>query len=1079
MSEFFPKLPPLQEAPKSEDEVRAYWERCAVFQSSVEDRPAEKTFVFYEGPPTANGKPGAHHVPARLFKDVFCRYRTMRGHRVVRKAGWDTHGLPVEIEVEKELGLVLKQDIERFGVEEFNRVCRESVFRYKQEWEDFTRLMGYWVDLDDPYVTYENDYIESVWAILKKFWEANLIYRGHKVVPYCPRCGTTLSSHEMGLGYRDVTETSVYVKFALEDEEDAYVLAWTTTPWTLPGNVALAVGENVPYIKVAQERNGKTEHYYLSRSLIHILEGPYEEEASLSASELARRRYQPLFDFLDLRSITGKDAYYITPADFVTTEDGTGVVHTAVMYGEVDYVLGDKIGLPKLHTVDEQGNFTESVGPFAGRNVKDAEPDIIEYLRDHGLLYKPESITHSYPFCWRCSTPLLYYARASWYIRTTSFKEKLLEVNRSVHWIPPEVGTGRFGDWLENNVDWALSRDRYWGTPLPIWVCQGCEESVCIGSVEELRERGKGVPSELDLHKPAVDEVVVTCTECGGDMRRAPEVIDVWFDSGSMPYAQYHYPFENQELFENQFPADFICEGIDQSRGWFYSLMAISAFVSGRSSYKRVLVTGLIQDKDGQKMSKSRGNAVDPIDILEREGADALRWNLTHASPPWSNTRFDREGVTESIRKMLGTLANVYGFFALYANLDGFRPSRKAGESADPMDEVVGDSMTLLDRWIVASYDTMVTDVTRHYEAFDPTRAVRRVQEFVMEDLSNWYIRLNRRRYWKEGAPEDKRAAYETLYRVIFGIVRLTAPVIPFLSDRIYLGLQGMEPSTAKGSEVSVHSATFPEPEFGPVDDGLLQKMHRVRQIVTLGRALRNQAGVRVRQPLSQLAVHMKGGDLTSLLEDERFRGLIEEELNVREVAWLEDVDSVVKRTLAPRFKVLGPRLGKRMKAAADALKNVDTGEVQKLSSGEPIELDLAGESVQIRPEEVDIKVQGPEGAAAGSEGPYTGVLALELSPELEAEGLAREVVNRLQNLRKSINLEVMDRIELIYRADPKLDSALRAHREHVMTEVLAVRFDAAEGEPDWQRQADLEIDGEAVTFWIRRHEPVTEDIEN
>jgi isoleucyl-tRNA synthetase len=1081
MAPFYPKPPSLQDAPGAEDRVRAYWERHRIFPRSVEERSPERTFVFYEGPPTANGRPGAHHVIARLCKDIVCRYKTMTGHRVVRKAGWDTHGLPVEIEVEKELGLSRKQDIESYGVERFNRVCRESVFRYKKEWEDFTRRMGYWLDLDHPYVTYENEYIESVWWLVRGMWDKDLLYRGHKVVPYCPRCGTTLSSHELGLGYRDVTETSVYVKFPLAEEENTYVLAWTTTPWTLPGNVALAVGDSISYVKVKQERDGRAEHYILARELLHVLEGPCEVVAELKAKDLAGRSYLPLFDFLDLGAATGRRAYYLTTADFVTTLEGTGVVHTAVMYGEDDYALGDAIGLPKIHTVDEQGRFTEDVEPFAGRFVKDVEKEIVEYLRDRGLLYRTEETTHSYPFCWRCDTPLLYYARSSWYVRTTAFKEKLLEVNRSVNWFPPEVGTGRYGDWLANNVDWALSRDRYWGTPLPIWICGECGASHCVGSVHELRERGVDVPEDLDLHKPAVDGVHLECESCGGRMTRVPEVIDVWFDSGAMPYAQYHYPFENRELFESQFPADFISEGIDQSRGWFYSLMAIATLTSSTSSYRNVLVTGLLQDREGQKMSKSRGNAVDPLEIFEGEGADALRWYLSQSSPPWQNTRFDRAGVAESVRKMMGTLVNVYGFFSLYANLDGYRPdSVQEVEGRDP--DSSGPDATLLDRWLLESYRLLVVRFREAMESFELSRAARALQSFVVEDLSNWYVRLSRRRFWKEGRESEKRVAYQTLYRVLDGAVRVAAPFIPFLSERLFLALRGATPEEGGEGGESVHLnlvpgvGTGPEAEdLGrPADENLLRRMDDVRSLVGLGRALRNREGLRVRQPLLRFRIHHPDEAVGELVQNEELAGLIRSELNVRAVEWVDDVDAAVRRTARPRFDLMGPKHGKAMKQVADALGGLDTASVARLAEGAPVSVSAGGGTIEVLPEEVEIRVEGPGGWAAGTEGKYLGLLDLTVTPELEEEGAARELVNRIQNLRKALDLEVTDRIDVHYRAEgTRVARALRNHREHIMSEVLAVRLEPAERDPDWEKRADFDLGGEKVTVWLRKHEPV------
>src|SRR6266850_2236464 len=826
--------------PASEGKVLELWKEIRAFEEGLKRREGAPPYIFYEGPPTANGLPGVHHVISRTVKDVVCRYKAMRGHYVPRKGGWDTHGLPVEIEVERELKISGKDQIEKFGIAEFNARCRQSVLRYENEWRRNTERIGFWLDMDHPYVTFSNEYIETVWWLLKQIWDKGLLYQGHKIVPYCPRCGTPLSSHEVSQGYEDVTEPSVTVKFELVDEPGSFVLAWTTTPWTLPGNVALAVGADVDYVRVRQTVGGKEERYYIARDRVSQLEGEYAVERELKGRELVGKRYRPLFDFINLERVTGKKAYYIADADFVTTEDGTGVVHTAVMYGEDDYVLGQRLDLPQHHMVDPQGRFTAEVTPWAGKFVKDAEPEIRKWLKSHGALYREEMTTHSYPFCWRCDTPLLYYAWKTWYIATTRYRDQLLAAHKTVEWHPEDIGASRFGNWLESNVDWALSRNRYWGTPLNLWRCEACGADRCVGSVAELRQ-GKGLPEPLDLHRPFVDQVVFTCEKCGGQQRRVPEVIDVWFDSGSMPYAQWHYPFENEKEFERSFPADFVSEGMDQTRGWFYTLMAIAVAVSGRAPYRHVLPIELILDKQGKKMSKTRGNTVDPNAILDQRGADALRFYLISVSPPWMPTRFDPEGVTEVTKKLLGTLRNVAQFFALYANIDSYDPAKK--EPSTP---------TLLDRWILSRLHTLTASCRAALDEYDLTRGARLIQEFVLEELSNWYVRRSRRRFWKSGDPADKRAAYDALWECLRAVSRLLAPYVPFLSEELH---QHLVLPASPGEPRSIHWCDYPEADRAKIDEGLERSMELALRVVNMARAARSASSLRVRQPLRRLAI--------------------------------------------------------------------------------------------------------------------------------------------------------------------------------------------------------------------------------
>ncbi|HEU4765081.1 MAG TPA: isoleucine--tRNA ligase [Candidatus Eisenbacteria bacterium] len=1035
---------------ESEGRVLALWKEIRAFEDGLKRREGQPPFIFYEGPPTANGLPGVHHVISRTLKDIVCRYQSMTGHYVPRKGGWDTHGLPVEIEVERELKISGKEQIETFGIAEFNARCRASVLRYEAEWRRNTERIGYWLDMDHPYVTFHNEYIESVWWLLQQIWDANLLYQGHKIVPYCPRCGTPLSSHEVAQGFDDVTEPSVTVKFALVDEPDTYVLAWTTTPWTLPGNVALAVNPDIAYVLVRQERDGRAERYYLAESRLEQLEGAYAVERRLRGHELQGKRYRPLFDFIDLAKLTGKDAYYVAEAPFVTTEDGTGVVHTAVMYGEDDYQLGLKLELPQHHTVDPQGRFTAEVTPWAGRFVKDAEAEIRAWLSSRGLLYREEMTTHAYPFCWRCDSPLLYYAWKTWYIATTRLREKMLEAHRTVAWHPEEIGKNRFGNWIENNVDWALSRNRFWGTPLPIWRCEGCGSDRCVGSVAELRQ-GKGLPEPLDLHRPYVDHVTFACSGCGGVMRRVPEVIDVWFDSGSMPFAQWHYPFENKEAFRVSYPADFISEGVDQTRGWFYTLLAISVAVTGKAPYRHVLVNELVLDKLGKKMSKSRGNAVDPNEVLELRGADALRFYLIANSQPWSSTRFDVEGVTETAKKLLGTLRNTAQFFVLYANIDGFDPSEK-----EPV------SPSAMDRWILSRLQATILACRASLDGYELTRGARAIQEFVVEELSNWYVRRSRRRFWKSGDPADKRAAYETLFTCLETVSRLLAPYAPFITEELHQHLvRPADPEAPK----SVHWTDYPVADAALVDETLERAMSLAERVVVLGRAARNLASLRVRQPLRRIAVAgLAEGEQRALLS---LADVIQEELNVKELAFAKDRSELLTTAVKPNFPVLGKKAGPAMKSLAAAIQAAPIDTARRALSAEGWEIEAEGQVFRLTAEDVQVQESPRAPWAAQSEGSLTVAVDTTLDDALRDEGLVRELAHRVQALRKSAEFEVTDRIRLYGELSPGLKRAFERHEETFKDEVLAVEL--VPGAAGGEAAESWTFDGEQARVGIER----------
>ncbi len=924
----FKQVPSKVDFPALDEEVLAFWRDHRIFEESLRRRTGAPRFVFYEGPPTANGLPGFHHVLARAYKDLYCRYKTMRGFLVERKAGWDTHGLPVEIEVEKALGISGKQDIERYGVERFNQRCRESVFEYIDEWRKSTDRIGFWIDLENAYVTYSSSYIETVWWILRQIWDRELLYQGYKVLPYCPRCATPLSSHEVSLGYEDdIPDPSVYVKFELEDEPGTYLLAWTTTPWTLPGNVALAVGPQIAYVKVRQGE----ERYILARQRLPVLQGPYDLLEQIPASGLVGKRYRPLYPYLP----PDKPAFFVVDAEFVSLDDGTGIVHTAAAYGEDDLELCLAKDIPVRHTVDLRGRFLPEVELVAGKFVKDADPIIIADLKRRGLLYKAETIRHTYPFCWRCQTPLLYYALTAWFIRTTAVKSQLIQNNEQINWVPEHLKRGRMGNWLETLVDWSLSRTRYWGTPLPIWICEGCDARRCVGSVAEL-----GLTLKDDLHRPAIDRVTLKCDACSGVMRRVPEVIDAWFDSGAMPMAQYHYPFENEQVFREHFPADFIAEAVDQTRGWFFSLLAISTLLFDQAPYRNVVVPSHVVDKHGKKMSKSLGNVIDPGELLSRFGADAVRWYFFVSVTLGTEYRASPEAMQEVVRKFLLTLWNTYSFFTTYAVVDGFDPGRPP---------VPVPARGVLDRWILALLQETLDECERHLETYDATAAARALERFV-DELSTWYIRRSRRRFWKSADDQDKLGAYQTLYEVLVTLARVLAPFIPFVSESIYRNLAG---GRATGP-ASVHLCDYPRSDPALVDPALLEEMARARRVVEAGHAAREGAGVKVRQPLRSAV--LAGAPFAPEMET-----VVRDELNLKGVTYTT-----------------------------------------------------------------------PDGAP-----PVT--LDTTITPELKREGLSRDLVRKIQEMRRQAGLQVDDRIVLWYEGDGELAAALQAWAPYVQAETLAV----------------------------------------
>jgi len=999
---------------ETEKKITQFWKEVDILNESIKAREGKTPFVFYEGPPTANGNPGIHHVMARTLKDSVCRYKTMSGYQVKRKAGWDTHGLPVEIEVEKQLNLSSKQEIEAYGIKEFNEKCRESVFTYEKQWREMTERMAYLIDLDNPYITLDNNYIESEWHILDRFFKEGLIYEGHKILPYCSRCGTGLASHEVAQGYKEVKTDTVIVAFKRKDM-DEYFLVWTTTPWTLPSNVALTVNPNETYLKVLAQGNV----FYVEKNLSKKVVGEdFEVLEELKGKDLEYMEYEQLMPFVK----ADKKAFFVTCGDYVTTEDGTGIVHTAPAFGEDDYNLGRAYDLPVLQPVDETGQFVET--PWKGMFVMDANLDIIKWLKAEGKLFKKEKMEHNYPHCWRCGTPLLYYAKPSWYIEMTKLKDDLVRSNNEVNWFPGYVGEKRFGNWLENVNDWALSRSRYWGTPLNIWRCE-CGKLDTIGSRQELVERAvEDIDISIELHRPYVDDVHIKCEKCGGTMTRVPDVIDCWFDSGAMPYAQHHYPFENAENFDSElFPADFICEGIDQTRGWFYSLLAISVFMKGRAPYKNVLVNDLILDKEGKKMSKSRGNTVNPFELFDEYGADALRWYLMYVSPAWQPTKFDLDGLREVQSKFFGTFKNVYNFFTLYANTDNI----------DARDFFVEYSeRPEIDRWILSRFNSLKKEVEAEWEVFDLTKVVRKVQDFINEDFSNWYIRRSRRRFWETELNEDKKAVYNTTYEILVELAQLIAPIAPYTSEEAFKNLTG---------ELSVHTSYYPRGKEELIDAKLEEKMEIARGLVTLGRASRESVRIKVRQPIQKVLID---GKYESVIGD--LVALISEELNVKEVVFEKDLSSFMNFSLKPNFKVVGSVLGNKVKTFTGVLAGLDASlVVPKLEAGESVEVELDGEKFSFAKDHVLTTISAKEGFNVAMENNLFVILDTNLTQELIDEGYAREFISKVQQMRKSNGYDMLDKIKIFYNAGEEITKAVGVHSDYIMSETLAEAIEVAE----------------------------------
>lgn len=996
----------------AESKVSKYWKDINILEKTLEKGQNDPSFVFFEGPPTANGNPGIHHVIARTLKDSVCRYKTMNGYQVKRKAGWDTHGLPVEIQVEKELGLEDKQAIENYGIDKFNEKCRASVFTYEKQWREMTERMAYEIDLDNPYITLDNNYIETVWWILDKFNKEGYVYEGHKILPYCPRCGTGLASHEVAQGYKERKDNTVIAKFKRVGK-DEYFLAWTTTPWTLPSNVALTVGPEVDYIKAKLN----DEVYYVAKALANkVLGEGYEVIEEMKGKDLENIKYEQLMPFVE----TSENAFFVTLGDYVTTEDGTGIVHTAPAFGEDDYNLGRKYNLPVLQPVDESGKFIAT--PWEGKFVMEdgVDVEIIKWLHSENKLFSKEKVAHNYPHCWRCQTPLLYYAKPSWYIEMTKLKDQLIANNKTVEWYPKFVGEGRFGNWLENLNDWAISRSRYWGTPLNIWKCE-CGNKTSVGSRKELAEKAieKVDPETVELHRPYVDDIHLKCDCCGKSMTRVTEVIDCWFDSGSMPFAQHHYPFENKEKFEELFPADYICEGIDQTRGWFYSLLAISTFVMGKAPYKKVLVNDLVLDKEGKKMSKSRGNTVNPFELFDKYGADALRWYLLYVSPPWTPTRFDVDGLKEVQSKFLGTIKNVYNFFTLYANTD----------NVNPKDFFVDyNSRPELDRWILSKFNNLKKEVEENLEIFELNKTVRTIQDFINEDLSNWYIRRSRRRFWATELTEDKKSVYNTTYEILTELCKLIAPFTPYISEEIYRNLT---------EEVSVHLSTYPKANLELIDTELEEKMDLVKNLVALGRASRETAKIKVRQPIQKVLVDGRFEDVIGDMIE-----LIKEELNVKEVLFTKDLGEYMNFSLKPNFKVLGPVLGANMKLFAGELNKLNPNEVApRLENGETLSCEIAGENFEFNKDHVLINISAKEGFNVSMENNLFVILDTTLNKQLIEEGFAREFISKIQQIRKSSNFDVLDNIDIEFNSDDEVANAIESFKDYIKSETLALNI--------------------------------------
>lgn len=1037
-----------------EKEIEKFWRDNDIFKKSMENRKEGETYTFYDGPPTANGKPHIGHVLTRVIKDMIPRYQTMKGKMVPRKAGWDTHGLPVELEVEKLLGLDGKEQIEEYGLDPFIKKCKESVWKYKGMWEDFSETVGFWADMDNPYVTYDDNFIESEWWALKQIWDKKLLYKGFKIVPYCPRCGTPLSSHEVAQGYKDVKERSAIARFKVKDE-DAYILAWTTTPWTLPSNVALCVNPNETYVKV---KAGDGYTYYMAEALLDSVLGKladeengvkaYEILETYKGSDLENKEYEPLFDFAkDIIAKQHKKAYYVTCDTYVTMGDGTGVVHIAPAFGEDDAQVGRKYDLPFVQLVNGKGEMTEET-PYAGVFCKKADPMVLKDLEEKGLLFDAPKFEHSYPHCWRCDTPLIYYARESWFIKMTAVKDDLVRNNNTVNWIPESIGKGRFGDWLENIQDWGISRNRYWGTPLNVWECE-CGHQECIGSRAELAEKsGNPDAAQVELHRPYIDAVTIKCPDCGKEMHRVPEVIDCWFDSGAMPFAQHHYPFENKEVFEQQFPAKFISEAVDQTRGWFYSLMAESTLLFNKAPYENVIVLGHVQDENGQKMSKSKGNAVDPFEALEQYGADAIRWYFYINSAPWLPNRFHGKAVQEGQRKFMSTLWNTYAFYVLYAEIDQFDATKYTLDY---------EKLPVMDKWLLSKLNTLVKTVDENLGNYRIPEAARALDSFV-DEMSNWYVRRSRDRFWAKGMEQDKINAYMTLYTALVTVAKTAAPMIPFMTEDIYQNLvRNLDPTAPE----SIHLCDFPVANEQHIDKELEDNMEAVLKIVVIGRACRNTANIKTKQPIGKMYVK------ADFALSEYFVEIIEDELNVKSVEFTEDVSAFTSYTFKPQLRTVGPKYGKYLKQIQQTLASLDGNQAMaKLKAEGALKLDNISDEVVLCEEDLLISMAQKEGYVSDSEGGVTVVLDTNLTPELIEEGMVREIISKLQTMRKEADFEVTDRIHVTYSGSDKVGEIFEKYGENIKTVVLADTV--TEGTTDGY-QKEWKINGETVLLGVQK----------
>ena len=1023
-----------------EKKIEQFWKDNDIFKKSIDTKASGEVYTFYDGPPTANGKPHIGHVLTRVIKDMIPRYRTMKGCKIIRKAGWDTHGLPVELEVEKKLGINGKEQIEEYGIAPFIQECKESVWKYKGMWEDFSSTVGFWADMDDPYVTYDNNFIESEWWALKKIWEKGLLYKGHKIVPYCPRCGTPLSSHEVAQGYKDVKERSATAKFAVKGEENTYFLAWTTTPWTLPSNVALCVNPDETYVKIKVEDS----YYILAEALVEANFPDMEVETvdTYKGIDLERMEYTGLYEQTSL----DKKPYYVTCDSYVTLTDGTGIVHIAPAFGEDDSKVGMKYDLPFLQLVDGAGCLTEGT-KWPGVFCKDADKLVLQDLDERGLLFNAPKFEHSYPFCWRCDTPLIYYARDTWFIKMTAVKDDLIANNKTINWIPKTIGEGRFGSWLENVQDWGISRNRYWGTPLNVWECS-CGKRHVVGSIAELKEMSDNCPDDIELHRPFVDDVTIKCPDCGGEMHRVPEVIDCWFDSGAMPFAQWHYPFENKEIFEENFPADFISEAVDQTRGWFYSLLAESTILFNKAPYKNVIVLGLVQDENGQKMSKSKGNAVNPFEALEKHGADAVRWYFYSNSAPWLPNRFHDKAVTEGQRKFMGTLWNTYAFFVLYANIDSFDATKYSLDV---------NSLSVMDKWMLSRVNSSVREIDNNLENYKITETTK-VLDKLVDDLSNWYVRLSRQRFWTKEMTQDKINAYMTLYTSLVTIAKAAAPMIPFMTEDIY---QNLVRSINADAPESIHLCDFPEADDTLIDKELEKAMAEVVDIVVLGRACRNASGLKSRQPLN--AIYVKAS--TELKEF--YKDIIKTELNIKNVEFTDDVSGFASYSFKPQLKTLGRRFGKDINTVREILANIDgTKAMAELSQSGTVTIEVNGVSEALTEDDLLIETVKSDDYVTDTDGKITVVLETKLTDELIEEGFVRELVSKLQNMRKDSGFEVMDHINVYVSDNDKIADIFSRNGEYIKSQVLA--DDIVIGKTV-SSSAQMNINGEMVNIGVEK----------